>query len=582
MLLLRFALPAAIPEATLWGMLGLLVGSLGIVVWWAFFSRAPRWERVGAIALMIAAIAVTRPLLHESIATGHMGAMFFFYGVPSVCLGLVVWAVAARSLVGWPRWATLAAVITIASGAWTLLRTDGITGDGDAQLAWRWSPTHEDRLLARAAAAPEPEPARREAATKATPDPPVPAAAKRMEATPVTAPSKTTAPKDEPEWPGFRGPARDGVVRGLSIETDWARTPPVELWRRPVGPAWSSVAVQGDRVYTQEQRGGDEVAACYELATGEPVWMHKDSTRFWESNAGAGPRATPTVEGARVYTMGATGVINALDARDGSVKWSRNAAADTGAKVPDWGFSGSPLVVGDAAIIAASGMLAAYDAASGALRWSYRTGSGSYGSPHLVSIGGVRQVVLLNGAGAVGVAPTDGKLLWQSAWEGFASLQPAIAGEGALLFSTSGAAGGFGIRRIEVSQGTGGWTVAERWTSTGLKPYFNDFVVHKGHAYGFDGRILSSINLSDGKRNWKGGRYGNGQLVLLADQDLLLVVAEEGEVALVRAAPEEHSEVARFQAIEGKTWNHPAVAGDILLVRNGEEMAAFRLRRTGR
>jgi hypothetical protein len=138
-----------------------------------------------------------------------------------------------------------------------------------------------------------------------------------------------------------------------------------------------------------------------------------------------------------------------------------------------------------------------------------------------------------------------------------------------------------GIRRLAVSRGSGvgpdHWAVQERWTSTALKPHFNDFVVHNGHAYGFDASIMSCIDLKDGARKWKGGRYGNGQLVLLADQYLLLVLSEEGELALVSATPAEFKEIARFKAIEGKTWNHPVLVGDTVLVRNGEEMAAFRL-----
>jgi outer membrane protein assembly factor BamB len=386
----------------------------------------------------------------------------------------------------------------------------------------------------------------------------------------------------EADWPGFRGPRRDGVVRGVRIATDWSASPPVELWRRPIGPGVSSFAVHGDLLYTQEQRGDNELVSCYKVTTGEPVWMHRDTARFWDPHVDAGPRATPALSKGRVYTFGATGILNALDARDGSVVWSRNTASDTGKKVPLWGFVSSPLVVDDVVIVHA-GALVAYDAATGKPRWFGPAASdGSYSSPHLLTIDGIAQILLLSHVGAISVAAADGTLLWEHPWPGVGIVQPALTAEGDLLISMiDSAAVPIGTRRIAVAHEAGGWTVEERWTSIGLKPSFSSLVVHEGHAFGFDGRLLASIDLADGKRKWKDGRYGQGQLILLPDQDLLLVLSEKGELALVRATPDQFTELARVPAIEGKTWNYPVLAGDVLLVRNGEEMAAFRLSLAG-
>jgi hypothetical protein len=237
------------------------------------------------------------------------------------------------------------------------------------------------------------------------------------------------------------------------------------------------------------------------------------------------------------------------------------------------------LVVGDSVIVAASGKLVAYDIATGAPRWTGPAGGDSYSSPHLMTIGGVAQVLLLSSLGATSVAPADGTLLWKHSWpsSGTRIMQPALTADGDLLFSSGDGMGGDGMRRISVAHGPAGWTTEERWTSAALKPSFNDFVVHDGHVFGFNGVVLACIDVKDGKRKWKGGRYGAGQLVLLRDQGLLLVLSEEGELALVRAASDQFTELARFPAIEGKTWNHPVLAGDRLLVRNGNEMVAFRL-----
>jgi outer membrane protein assembly factor BamB len=220
---------------------------------------------------------------------------------------------------------------------------------------------------------------------------------------------------------------------------------------------------------------------------------------------------------------------------------------------------------------------AAYNAANGHQRWQGPAGRGGYSSPQLATIDGVAQILLLNGEGTISVAPSDGKLLWKHEWNIDGIVQPSVIGGSDVLIGSGSGLSEVGIRRVAVSHGPAGWSVEERWTSNGLKPYFNDFVVHKGHAFGFDGSILACIDLKDGKRKWKGGRYGHGQIVLLPDQDALLVLSEEGELALVAAASDKFTEFARFPAIEGKTWNHPALVGDVLLVRNGQEMAAFRL-----
>jgi outer membrane protein assembly factor BamB len=480
----------------------------------------------------------------------------------------------------------MAALILVGCAVWTLLRTDGIMGAGGAQLAWRWSPTAEERLLAR----PDVEPKVVSPASEVSPSPSAAEVAKDTPVVPAdkkpsdapAAPAPPAASSAVAEWPGFRGPDRDGVVHGVQLQTDWAVSPPVQIWRRAIGPGWSSFAVQGDVLYTQEQRGEDEIVAAYKVSTGEPVWRHRDPARFYESNGGPGPRGTPTLAHGRVYAFGATGVLNVLDARTGAKLWSRNVATDANRKVPDWGFASSPLVLDDEVIVAASGTLAAYDLSGGKPRWLGPAHGGSYSSPQLVTIDGVPQVILMQGAGVTSVDPSTGKALWEYEWEGGAIVQPAVIGAGDIVINTIAMTGGVGTRRISVAHGANAWTVQERWTSNGLKPYYNDFVIHKGYAYGFDGSILACIDLEDGKRKWKGGRYGNGQLVLLPDQDAMLVLSEEGELALVKASPDQFTEIARFPALQGKTWNHPVLVGNVLLVRNGEEMAAFRMPLAGR
>lgn len=598
----RFGLSVAMPGVPIFGMesgvvglLGSVIGTLGIILWWLFFSRALWSERLGALVLMLVAVMATRAVAHDSIIGAGQGMLLPIMGVQLMTLALVLWAAASRGLSVGARRASMAATIVAACGLFAIIRTDGVSSNFlGSDYRWRWTPTAEDRLLARAMEEPKalsPSPAKVSApaeAPKATPAvvPVLPTAAAAPpaggHAGTGLAMSEGSASLNERgasrvEWPGFRGSARDSVIRGVRINADWSASPPVQVWRRPVGPGWSSFAVHGDLIYTQEQRGSDEMVAAYRLSTGEPVWRHSNPVRFYESNGGAGPRATPTLDTGRVFVHGATGIVDALDARTGKLLWSHDSSADSGVPVPGWGFSSSPLVVDDRVIVAASGALIAYDAATGERRWLMKSRGGSYSSPPLLKINGVDQVVLMGGQGTTSVAVADGTVLWDNQWAGSPMVQPALLAGGDLLIASADAMSGLGVRRLGLTQGANGWTVAERWTSRGLKPYFNDYVIHKGHAYGFDGNILSSVNLENGERAWKGGRYGNGQMLLLADQDLLPVTSEDGDLALVAATPDKFTEVARFPALNAKTWNHPVLVGDLLLVRNGEEMAAFRL-----
>lgn len=580
-----YVVPWLFPEAEIAemsvAMLGLfasIAAGLGVLIWWLFFSRA-RWsERLAGLAFIVIAVIATRAIAHPSIQGAGMGVMVYLATVPSWCLALVIGAMLMSRLSGAGRMVALATAIVVSMVPWALLRTAGVAATGP-EYHWRWTPTPEELLLAQGDVVPPtlgPE-VQGSRGPGVQPEPPPIAAEAIGPPTDVAGEALSEPVPGRVEWPGFRGPLRDGIVRGTRINTNWTSSPPVQLWRRPIGPGWSSFSVQGDLIYTQEQRGDDELVTCYRMSTGEPVWGHRDAVRFWESNGGAGPRATPTIHDGRVYAFGATGILNALDAATGAKVWSRQVADDTKRELPIWGFSSSPLIIKDVVVVATAGTMAAYDRVTGAHRWTGPSYGGSYSSPHQLTFDSVQQVVLLGGPGAISVNPVDGTVLWTHEWEPGPIVQPAITADGDILVNAIAATGGIGTRRLHVSRKDGVWTLEERWTTNGLKPYFNDLVVHKGHAYGFDGAILSAIDLNDGARKWKGGRFGNGQLILLADQDVLLVISEEGELALVSAMPDKFTEIARFPALDGKTWNHPVLVGDTLLVRNGEEMVAFRL-----
>jgi outer membrane protein assembly factor BamB len=360
------------------------------------------------------------------------------------------------------------------------------------------------------------------------------------------------------------------------------------LWRRRVGPGWGSFAVVGNRAFTQEQRGETEAVVCIDVLTGNELWSHEDKSRFEDTVSGAGPRATPTFDSGKIYSLGGSGMLNCLDAATGRTVWSRDITADVKAKPTDenmkppiWGFSSSPLVTHGIVAIFAGGKdeksVLAYDIAGGELRWSGGKGVHSYSSPQLVKIGDDELVLMVSDHGLEAFEPGGGKIAFESDWSikgMFRVLQPHVAGQGRVLISTPM---NYGARLLELAKEGDDWKITEQWTSKDLKPYFNDTVQLGDYLYGFDNDILVCIDLASGKKKWKKGRYGNGQALLVGDQGQMLVMSEEGDAVLAEVSPQGLTEHGRFKALTGKTWNHPVIAGGKLLVRNSEEMACYEI-----
>ncbi|MBN1199115.1 MAG: PQQ-like beta-propeller repeat protein [Bacteroidales bacterium] len=543
--LLWYAIPALIPvdQVMMIGVGGSLLCGVAIVIWWAFLSRARWFDRLGGLILAALSLYAVSFLLDKSITTSNMGLMFIMYSLPVTSIFFVAGLVVTGQLSPMTRRVVVALFLVGSAGLWAFLRTDGMNGVGEHELNWRWARSSEQRLL--------------------------------LKSTDLTETGQAIQEKDslDAEWPGFRGPNRDGIVHGVMIGTDWEADPPQLMWRKQVGPGCSSFSIRGNLFYTQEQRGDVEMVSCYDLRTGEPVWQHGDSVRFWDSHAGAGPRSTPTLDGSRVYSLGGTGLLNVLNASDGSKIWSRDAAKDAGITVLTWGFTSSPLVVGNVVIVALAGKLAVYDTSGGLPLWFGPDGGSGYSSPQFFTLGGVPQVILMSASGAISFDPASGNQLWEYSWPiEDRILQPALIGGEDLLLSQEYT----GVRRVTVTQANAEYTITERWTSSEMKVNFNDNLVYNGYAFGFDGPSIACLDLKEGKRLWKGERY-RGFTLLLAGQNLILVLSEKGELALVNATPEKFTELGKIQAIEGKTWNHPAIARNILLVRNSQEMAAFKL-----
>jgi outer membrane protein assembly factor BamB len=381
-------------------------------------------------------------------------------------------------------------------------------------------------------------------------------------------------------WSDFRGAQRDGRYRGPAIRTVWPAAGLAPLWKQPIGGGYASFVVARGRAFTIEQRGDQEVVAAYDVASGRELWTTGWGGEFRESMGGDGPRATPTWADGVVYALGALGELRALDDRTGGTRWRTNILADSGAANLQWGMAAAPLVVGDAVVVLPGGSSGAsvlgYDLTTGQRRWSTLPDQAAYASPMLVTIGGVRQILVLTAERLVSLSVDGGTVLWAHPWpgpNGINAAQPLLVGNDRLYLSSGY---GTGAAVVEVTGGASGFSVREVWRNTRMKNRFASAVLHDGIIYGLDESILAAIDAATGELKWKAGRYGYGQVLLAGDH--LIVLTEDGELALVRATPERHDERARFPVLNGKTWNPPALADGVLLIRNLAEMAAFDLR----
>ena len=498
-------------------LLGPLIGTLLLLVWWIAFSGASWISRLAGPVFLVGIGWATWQFIHSTMLFA-----FVMFIVPSATAAGIAALFLARKVTYRRRQLIALCVVMITFGLWTLVRMDGVDGNLNAQFNWRWASTPEEEFML----------AQNEA-SQVGEDP--------------IAGSFALADTD---WPEFRGRRRDGIIPIGKIRADWSGEGLPEVWRRKIGPGWSSFAVVGDVLFTQEQRGEFEVISAYDAKTGNELWAQKDPSRFTEFISGVGPRATPTFSDGRLYATGASGAIHCLDPNNGNVIWRRDLVQDTGAVTPMWGFSSSPLVLdGLVFVISCAGngnSLIAYDAKSGEIGWKSGNGYFSYSSVHPVQLQGIPQILMMTEHGLVSFEPKSGEQLWLHKWplggNSARIIQPAVIGNDIVI----GTGYGMGTRRISVELQDGKWSTQEVWTSHALKPYFNDFVIQGNFAFGFDKNIMACIDLETGKRMWKQGRYGHGQVLLLAEQKLLIILSEKGELVLLEANPNEHVELHRI------------------------------------
>lgn len=440
------------------------------------------------------------------------------------------------------------------------VRIESFYGNMLPRLAWRWSPTAEQEIATYLTSASS-------------------SAKKKVETPSIFA-------ETENDFPGFLGAHRDAHVSNVELATDWDQQPPKPLWRHPVGLGWSSFAIVGQVAIDLEQRGASECVVCYDLQTGVELWSHAEPSRF-EDEHGDGPRSTPTIYAGKVLSMGANGTLTCVELSTGNLIWKRETLPNPEEENLLWGMSGSPLIVNDQVIVTPGagkgGSAIAYSLDTGDEMWRSGDDRAAYSSPIQSLICDEQQLLSFNGAGLRSYA-MDGTPRWLHPWLTQGESQRVNVAQPVVL-PTDPATGatrvlissGYdnGTALLEVRRNGEEFKVEVVWLSKNLKSKMSNFVLCGQHIYGLDNGILTCLDLNDGERKWKRGRYGHGQMLLVGEK--LLIQAESGEIALVAASPDGHQEFAKFNALFSKTWNNLALAGKVLVVRNDREAAAFEL-----
>jgi outer membrane protein assembly factor BamB len=526
--------------------------------------HSQRWRFLIVIGLIAAmAIAAVWFLLPERYDVG-IRRLFSFVILLLAAIGAAIWFfVLTKVPRNVKRIGGVALVVVVALFALSIRRVE-FSGDMVPTFDFRWSADRDEVLEAHRAQQ------KAEQATTAA-----------IEAEP------SAEPGDErpPEWDvlAFRGDKRDGVVVGPRLAHDWLREPPKLVWRQPVGGGYAGFVVAGSLVVTIEQRRDQEAVVAYDFDTGQERWVHEYPALFSEPLGGDGPRATPTIHDGRVYALGATGVLTCLELASGKPLWSLNILEQNHCGNLDWAMSGSPLILDGLVLVnpgtqkgsADSRAITTFDAQSGEPRWAGGDTKAGYASPVLVTLAEVPQILIFDGVGLAGFDAADGTELWRTPWKSdfdINAAQPVVLdGDRVFISSASGAA------VYHVAKSDDKWSVDEVWKTTRMKCGYSCPIAYQGYVYGIDENILACVDPADGKRMWKErqGQFGHGQILLSGD--LLVVLGEAGELALVLASPERYHELGRIQAIEGKTWNNPTLVGNRIFVRNHLEMAAYDL-----